>query len=117
MNYLPGDIVIAPFSYTDLTQGKNRPVLLISPLPNYEGDWLCCMITSQMHQFTEGIDVKIIPDDLDFGSTSLKTQSVFRVTRLMVISEDILTGKIGNISKTRFENIVGNLIHWLSEKK
>ncbi len=46
MAYSPGDIVIAPFTHTDLTEGKNRPVLLLARLPHYEGDWLGCLITS-----------------------------------------------------------------------
>ena len=114
MPYKPGDIVIAPFSYTDLTEGKNRPVQLIAQLPSYDGDWLACMITSQVHQFTEGIDIKISDSDSDFADTALKASSVFRVTRLMVISEDIMIGRIGNISEQRLAKIIENLIGWLS---
>src|SRR5438045_3427932 len=99
MAYKPGDIVIAPFSYTDLTESKYRPVLLIAMLPQFNGDWLGCMITSQMHQFSEGLDIKISETDSDFILSSLKAQSLIRVTRLMVISEEVMTGRIGSITK------------------
>ncbi len=117
MSYKPGDIVIAPFSYTDLTQGKNRPVQLIASVPNYKSDWLACMITSQSSQFTEGVDIAISSDDPDFINSSLKVRSIFRVTRLMVITEEVIIGRIGNISKERLEKIVSNLIEWLSKQK
>jgi hypothetical protein len=102
MGYRPGDIAIAPFTHTDLTEGKNPPVLLLGRLPAYAGDWLGCMITSQLHHFTEGIDVIISESDPDFKSTSLKTSSLVRATRLMVTSEDQMTGGIGAVSRERY---------------
>ena len=69
MAYKPGDIAIAPFTHTDLTEGKNRPVLLLARLPIFDGDWLGCMITSQLHHFTEGIDVTISESDPDFSAS------------------------------------------------
>ncbi len=114
MAYRPGVIAIAPFSHTDLTEGKNRPILLLARLPNYDGDWLGCMITSQLHHFTEGIDVVISESDPDFRSSSLKTSSLIRVTRLMVIAEDQITGSIGTVSNERFDRVISNLTGWLS---
>ena len=114
MKYDSGDIVIAPFSFSDLSEDKNRPVLLIAPLPNSYNDWLACMITSQIHQFIDGIDIIIGRDDSDFISSSLKTTSVIRVTRLTVISEDIIVGKIGEVSNDRLNNVVSNLTSWLT---
>jgi mRNA interferase MazF len=116
MGYRPGDVAIAPFTHTDLREGKNRPVLLLSRLPNYDTDWLGCMITSQLHHFTEGIDVTISESDSDFNATSLKTSSIIRVTRLMVIAEDQMTGSIGMVSNERYERVISNLVRWLSRK-
>ena len=117
MAYKSGDIAIAPFTHTDLTEGKNRPVLLIARLPNYAGDWLGCMITSQLHHFTESIDVTISESDPDFIASSLKTSSLIRVTRLMVIAEDQITGGIGTISNEKYNQVVSNLTNWLAQQK
>ncbi|HET6400465.1 MAG TPA: type II toxin-antitoxin system PemK/MazF family toxin [Candidatus Kapabacteria bacterium] len=117
MAYRPGDVAIAPFTHTDLTEGKNRPVLLLGKLPNYDSDWLGCMITSQLHHFTEGVDTIISNSDSDFKSSSLKTSSLVRVTRLMVISEEQMTGSIGAVSKERYERVISNLVRWLSQQK
>jgi mRNA interferase MazF len=116
MGYSSGDIAIAPFTHTDLREGKNRPVLLLARLPNYASDWLGCMITSQTHHYTEGIDVTLSESDSDFKTTSLKTSSIIRVTRLMVISEDQMTGSIGSVSKKRYKQVISNLMKWLSEQ-
>ena len=117
MAYRSGDIAIAPFTHTDLTEGKNRPLLHLAPLPAYNGDWLGCMITSQLHQFTEGIDVVISESDADFKATFLKTSSLVRVTRIMVIAEDQMTGSIGGVSKERYEQVISNLVRWLSQQR
>jgi mRNA interferase MazF len=117
MAYRPGDIAIAPFTHTDLTEGKNRPVLLLARLPNFDGDWLGCMITSQLHHYTEGIEVTISESDPDFNASSLKTSSLIRVTRLMVIAENQMTGGIGAISNERFEQVISNLVRWLGQQK
>ena len=75
------------------------------------------MITSQFSQLTAGVDIAISPTDSDFHESSSKTTSVFRVTRLMVITEDVILGRIGSISKERLSKIIGNLIEWLSVQK
>jgi mRNA interferase MazF len=117
MAYRPGDIAIAPFTHTDLTEGKNRPVLLLSRLPSFDGDWLGCMITSQLHHFTEGIDVILSESDPDFKASALKTTSLIRITRLMVIAEDRMTGGIGAVSRECYELVISNLVRWLSEQR
>jgi mRNA interferase MazF len=75
------------------------------------------MITSQLHHFSKGIDVTIPESDPDFKETSLKTSSLIRVTRLMVIAEDQMTGWIGNVMKERYERVISNLSRWLSQQK
>jgi hypothetical protein len=117
MAYKIGDVAIAPFTHTDLTEGKNRPVLLLAQLPHYDSDWLGCMITSQLHHFTEGVDVIISDSDPDFKAASLKVSSLIRVTRLMVISEEQMTGRIGAVSKDRYERVISNLVRWLLQQR
>jgi mRNA interferase MazF len=113
MRYQSGDVAIAPFTYTDLTEGKNRPILLLAPLPNYKGDWLASMVTSQLHHFVEGLDVLITADHSDFIDSGLKVASLIRVSRLMVINEDHAIGTIGRISSERADRVISNLIQWL----
>ena len=43
--FIKGDVVIVPFPFSDLTQSKRRPALVISNLKG--NDIILCQITSQ----------------------------------------------------------------------
>lgn len=70
--FIRGDVVVIPFPFSDLTQVKRRPALVIA---NLEGDDLIlCQITSQSIK-----DIYTIPiDDNNFKTGSLKQQSNVR---------------------------------------
>ncbi|MDB9436732.1 type II toxin-antitoxin system PemK/MazF family toxin [Dolichospermum lemmermannii CS-548] len=108
-----GQIVLFKFLQTNLAIGKLRPALLIKPLINNYDDWLVCMISTKTGQELTGIDEIITPNDQDFKQTGLKSESVFRVSRLAVVSEKILLGNIGEISTERLERIKMNLANWI----
>ena len=84
---IAGQIVLFKFPQTDLTIGKLRPALLIKPLSNSYDDWLVCMISTKTGQELIGLDEIIAPNNQDFKQTGLKSESVFRVSRLAVVSE------------------------------
>ncbi|GBE05328.1 pemK-like protein [bacterium BMS3Abin10] len=66
--FVKGDVVVVPFPFSDLTQAKRRPALVISKL---EGDDLIlCQITSQFIKD----DYAISLTDKDFAKGSLKQQ-------------------------------------------
>jgi mRNA interferase MazF len=111
---IAGQIVLFRFPQTNLTLGKLRPALLIKPLSNHGyDDWLACMISTKTGQEIAGLDEIISPQDVDFSQTGLKSESVFRVSRLAVVSEQILLGKIGEISEARLTRIRQNLANWI----
>jgi len=80
-----GQIVLFNFPQTDQVNGKLRPALIIGKLPGDFGDWLICMISSQLRHFIEGFDEIISEDAVDFSASGLKRASVIRVGRLAVI--------------------------------
>jgi mRNA interferase MazF len=50
MSYSQGDIVLIPFPFTDLSQSKKRPAIILSNAkPNAQGDYLLVQITSRNH--------------------------------------------------------------------
>ncbi len=91
-----GQIVLFRFPQTDQKDGKLRP-LILRKLPGKFDDWLICMISSQLHQATPGLDEIINLEEPDFQQTGLKQSSLIRASRLAVVDEDILIGKLGSI--------------------
>ena len=60
--FVKGDVVIVPFPFSDLTQAKRRPALILAEL---EGDdRILCQITSQRIGDQYAIEL----DDTDFES-------------------------------------------------
>ncbi len=71
------------------------------------------MISSQMHQYVPDIDERISLDESDFRESGLKRSSIIRVSRLAVVEEDILIGKLGQIESMRLSRLKINLCNWL----
>ena len=110
-----GQVVLFTFPQTDQATGKLRPslVLVIRSLPGHHDDWLVCMISTQISQELPEIDEVIRDEDPDFAQTGLKTTSLLRVSRLAVVSTNILQGSIGSISESRLDGIRARLADWI----
>jgi mRNA interferase MazF len=68
--FIKGDVVVIPFPFSDLTQSKRRPALVITEL---EGDDLIlCQITSQAVKDKYAILIS----DNDFETGGLKHQAM-----------------------------------------
>jgi len=110
----PGQVAILKFPQTDLAPGKPRPVLLIARLLGPYDDWLVSMIFTQLQQSIEGFDEVIDQGDDDFHVSGLKVPSVIRISRLAVVSADLLVGAIGQISPHRMRIVQRRLAEWIS---
>jgi mRNA interferase MazF len=110
---LEGQIVLFRFPQTDQKDGKLRPALVLRKLPGKFDDWLICIISSQLQQVTPGLDEIIKVEEPDFQQTGLKHSSLIRFSRLAVVDEKILLGKLGNIESFRLEKIRNNIAKWL----
>lgn len=108
-----GQIALMPFPYTDLAQSKKRPVLLLRSADNEHGDWLVCMISSQLRQAQPRLDWVLATDDDEFPSSGLKVASVFRLSRLAVLDGSLLLGQLGSISDARLQDLRERLSCWI----
>lgn len=106
-------VVLFRFPQTDQTAGKLRPALVIRKVPGPHGDWLICMISSQLSQEVPDFDELISEKDDDFSSPGLKQTSLIRISRLAVVETKILLGAIGEISVARLSRIKNNLSDWM----
>jgi len=72
------------------------------------------MISTQLAQEISGIDELMQPVDSDFENSGLKTESLFRVTRIAVVEQNIFAGIIGKISTERLLRIKKSLADWIT---
>jgi mRNA interferase MazF len=108
-----GQIVLFKFPYTNQTESKLRPALVIRRLPGEYNDWLICMISSQLDQLIPNFDEMISPEDSDFQQSGLKLPSVIRISRLAVAGKDIFIGKLGEVNSHRLRKIKQIISRWI----
>ncbi len=65
---------------------------MLRKLPGDYKDWLICMISSQLSQRIDGLDGLIGEEDDDFKESGLKMSSLFRISRLAVVEQQVFDG-------------------------
>lgn len=102
--FVKGDVVVVPFPFSDLTQAKRRPALVIAPL---EGDDLIlCQITSQAIKDNYAISL----DDEDFERGGLKQPSNIRPNRIFTADSNIVLYKIGNLKIEKLNEVIEKVV-------
>jgi mRNA interferase MazF len=98
--FVRGDVVVVPFPFSDLTQAKRRPALVIATL---EGDdVILCQITSK----TVRDKYSITLDDSDFETGSLKQLSNIRPNRIFTADSHIIFYRIGKLKTEKLSEVV-----------
>ena len=102
--FVKGDVVVVPFPFSDLTQAKRRPALVIAGL---EGDDLIlCQITSQAVK--DGYAVEIT--DSDFETGGLRQPSNVRPNRIFTADSHIILYRVGNLAAGKLTEIIDRLV-------
>lgn len=99
MSLKRGSIILVPFPFTDLSNYKIRPALVISNSEEEE-DIIVAFITSVIYDLLKLTDYKINKSDLFFNETGLKTDSIVKCNKLATISKNIILGRIGDIRES-----------------
>jgi mRNA interferase MazF len=102
--FVKGDVVVIPFPFSDLTQAKRRPALVIKELEG--NDLILCQVTSQTVK--DGYAVSI--NDSDFESGSLKQSSNVRPNRIFTADSNLVLYKIGTLKKGKLQEIIEKII-------
>jgi len=105
--FVSGDIVVVNFPFSDLTESKKRPALV---LKNIAGtDLILCQVTSNSYQSSE--EVIITNDFLLEGK--LKKPSYVRFTKLFTADESLIQYKLGNVNNNKLTEILNKLHEYL----
>lgn len=90
-------------------------MVLLREMPPFS-DYLVCGVSSQLHQFVDGFDDIVTPDDADFISSGLVSESVVRLGYLGLLTSDSVPGSIGAISPERHKRLLRNLSNYLVQR-
>ena len=106
--YNQGDIVLMPFPYSDLTEAKQRPALILSNQKlNIHSDRICCLITSKPSE--QGI--KLPPSSFETGD--LPFQSWIKPFRLFTIHEQIIKKRLATVSPNIHHQVLSEINDYL----
>jgi mRNA interferase MazF len=106
--FVKGDIVVIPFPFSDFTQSKRRPALVLATLKG--DDLILCQITSKTISDSYSIPV----DDSDFLEGSLKQSSNVRQNRIFTVDTKIILYKIGTLKQEKHNKIIDRVIQILT---
>ena len=94
-----GDVVLAPFPFTDLSNLKIRPAVVLADVGMQ--DWVLCEITSSPQVRDRYIAIR--PDDMDRGS--LRPRSWARPDRLTTLNDSVFERRLGRLSAAKHAEI------------
>lgn len=95
--FVKGDVVVVPFPFSDLSQSKRRPALVVATIDG--DDSILCQITSKTVKDLYGILI----EETDFKSGSLQQAGNIRPNRLF-------TADIGSISREKLDQVVNKIV-------
>ena len=94
----PGDIVLAVFPFTDLSDAKRRPCVVLATAES-PGDFIVAFITTGAPARFPRFGVLVDPSHPDWKLTKLKCPSVIRADRLCTLNTKVMSGRIGVLSE------------------
>lgn len=102
--FIKGDVVIVPFPFSDLSQYKKRPALVITSLRG--DDVILCQITSQALSDEYSVVIK----NSDFETGSLQQISNTRPNRIFTADSNIILYKAGTLKQSKTIEIIDKLV-------
>ena len=101
---MKGDVVVAPFPFSDLTSAKRRPPLVVA---TFRGDdVLLCQITSRA--VTDEYAVAIARED--FAAGGLRRDSNARSNRLFTADAEIILYKAGTLAPGKLHEVIARIV-------
>ena len=103
-NLQRGDLVVVAFPYTDLSQQKRRPALVLNENTE-EGDVILAFIGTHLPSQLNPTSIILRCDEQNFANTGLKADSVIRLDKLATIERRLITRRIGKLTSAQMPAI------------
>lgn len=109
--FAAGQIVVLPFPFSDLSQSKFRPALLLADAER--SDWIACQITSNPYADTRAIGLT----EMDFVAGGLQRLSYARPGELFTANEALFADSAGAITPATLNRVRDAVIKLLNGEK
>jgi mRNA interferase MazF len=107
--FVKGEVVVVPFPFSDLTENKKRPALVVAELQG--DDVILCLITSQKAK--DSYAISLVKND--FANGSLPHDSNIRPNRLFTADSKIVLYKAGKLKDSKIQEVIDKIIEIFSE--
>ena len=107
--FVKADVVVLPFPFSDLSQTKRRPALVVAEAGGNE--LLLCQITSQAVRDRHAVVLNVT----DFQAGSLNKQSNVRPNRIFTADAGLIVYSAGRLLATKTSEVVEKLVALLRE--
>lgn len=107
--FIKGDVVVVPFPFSDLSQSKKRPALVLADLDG--DDIILSQITSQ--SIYDSHAVKILENDFDDGT--LNKSSNIRPNKIFTADENIILYKLAHLKEEKIKEVTNKIISIFTE--
>ena len=107
--FVKGDVVVVPFPFSDLSNVKRRPALVLAELTG--DDVILCQITS----VNSRADIYSVPiSDQDFSRGNLRIDSNIRPNRLFTADANIILHSPGTINSQKMTEVITKVVDIIS---
>jgi mRNA interferase MazF len=97
------DIVFVTFPFSDLSQSKLRPALVLANAQR--SDWVLCQITSKSYDDTEAITL----NEMDFQSGFLSKISYVRPHKIFTANDQLIKKKVASLTPAKHYEVIARI--------
>jgi mRNA interferase MazF len=99
-----GAVVLVPFPFSDLSQTKLRPALVLAKAGR--GDWILCQITSNPYGDASALEL----GDRSFQTGSLRVVSYARPGKLFTANDSLILAQVGRLKPEALMRVIEAVI-------
>ena len=107
--FVKGDVVVTLFPYSDLSDKKKRPALVVAVFPE-----LSVLILAQITSREKSDEFVVELDKSDFESGALRADSYIRTNFLFTSAEGLPLYIAGHLKQEKFEQVSAGLLAMFS---
>ena len=107
---ITGTIVLIPFPFSELTNIKVRPALVVCETKDKHRDLMLCAISSVIPDVLGDSEILLQPDKVN----KLRVRSVIKVDRIMTLKQGAIIATLGSLTASeagRFKQKIIELVN------